>query len=69
MVVGIKDKPARLVIKHQPIKAVGWTSKTKDFPVADRSLLKNIRKGDQIRFDIRFEGQKYTIIDIEHFKK
>jgi Cu/Ag efflux protein CusF len=70
LVVDIKDKPARLVVKHQPIKAVGWlVSKIIAFPVADRSLLKKVKKGDNIHFDVRFEGQKYTIVDVEKLKK
>jgi Cu/Ag efflux protein CusF len=64
-VVAVLPRQAQLIVRCNPLKAVGWRSLTRKFPVADRNLLKSLKKGDQIEFDVRFEGQKYTIVDID----
>ncbi|MDR0549211.1 MAG: copper-binding protein [Deltaproteobacteria bacterium] len=64
-IVAIWPDKARLVIRCNPLKAVGWTSRTREFSVVDQKLLKSLKKGDRVKFDLRFEGQKYIIVDID----
>ncbi|MDR1394833.1 MAG: copper-binding protein [Deltaproteobacteria bacterium] len=68
LVLEKKEKKALLTVKHLPLKAVGWPGQVRDFPVADRKLFQKVKRGDKIRFDLRLEGQKYTIVHIENFK-
>jgi Cu/Ag efflux protein CusF len=55
----------RIVVEHGPIPQVGWEAMTMGFQVYDPSLLKGLKTGDKIRFDIRFQGQNYQIVDLE----
>ncbi|MDR1607303.1 MAG: copper-binding protein [Deltaproteobacteria bacterium] len=56
---------SRLIIKCAPLKAVGWDKTILDFPVANPNQLKKIKKGDRVKLDVRFQGQKYVVVDIE----
>ncbi|MDR2142388.1 MAG: copper-binding protein [Deltaproteobacteria bacterium] len=64
----IKVGQARLLVKCDPLKAVGWPMRILDLPVTDRALLKKIKKGDRIKFEVRFAGPKFEIVDIEKIK-
>lgn len=39
-------------ITHQPIKALGWPGMTMDFSLQDRGLLKQIKRGETVDFDL-----------------
>jgi Cu(I)/Ag(I) efflux system protein CusF len=64
-VVDILPFQMRLIVKCAPLKALGWLRADRNFPVADKSLLESLKKGDRIDFDLRFEGEKYVIVDID----
>ena len=39
-------------ITHEPIKALNWPGMTMGFRVADKALLKGLKAGDEVDFDL-----------------
>ena len=39
-------------ITHQPIKALGWPGMTMDFGVQNKSMLKELKAGETVNFDL-----------------
>ncbi|MDR1310140.1 MAG: copper-binding protein [Deltaproteobacteria bacterium] len=44
---------------------MGWDAMTMPFRVDDPALLEGLAPGDEIVADIRFQGQDYSVIDLE----
>ena len=60
------DAEAGMVnITHGPIQALNWPGMTMDFRVADKSLLKGLKAGDEVNFDLaKGPGGGYVISGI-----
>ena len=52
-VTDIDTGKGRVEIDHAPIPALQWPAMTMDFPVADKSQLARLKKGDAVVFDLR----------------
>ena len=51
----------RVTINHEPIQSLHWPAMTMSFMVADKSLLKDIRPGMKVDFELRKMGTNYKI--------
>lgn len=55
-------------ITHDPVKSLGWPGMTMDFQVKDKALLKSIKAGQKISFEIGKEASGYVITAISAAK-
>lgn len=55
----------KATITHDPVPALGWPAMTMGFAFEDASLLKDLKAGDNVRFDFRIQGNTSVIVDIE----
>lgn len=44
-------------LTHGPIKSLGWPGMTMDFKVKDSAILKGIKPGQKVEFDVIQEGE------------
>lgn len=59
----------KLNLDHGPIASLGWSAMTMDFQVKDPVLLKGLKPGQKIEFDLAAEGPgKFVITQIAHAK-
>ncbi|MDR1871704.1 MAG: copper-binding protein [Deltaproteobacteria bacterium] len=66
-VLAIRPDTASVVLKCNPLKALGWKVESREFSVVDLKLLKTLKKGDRVKFDLRFDGKQFVIVDIDKF--
>lgn len=52
-VTRVDAKAGKLGLKHGPIQSLNWPAMTMDFAVADPALLKSIRKGQAVHFEMK----------------
>lgn len=65
----IKISPdGTLNIAHGPVASLGWPGMTMDFQVKDKALLKGLKPGQKIDFDIGMQGGSYVITAIRPVK-
>ncbi len=50
-------------LTHGPIKTLGWPGMTMDFKVKDKLLLKEIKPGEKVEFNVVKEGPGKFYID------
>jgi len=56
-------------LTHGPIKSLGWSGMTMDFMVKDTALLKSIKPGQKVSFEVmKEESGKYYISSITPLK-
>lgn len=52
-------------LTHGPIKSLGWSGMTMDFAVKDATILKHVKPGQQVNFEVVNEGPgKYFVTRI-----
>ena len=51
-VVSVDKAKATVKLAHEPIKSLGWPGMTMDFTVANAALLKGLKAGDAVTFDL-----------------
>ncbi len=56
-------------LSHEPIESLGWKNMTMGFPVQNPALLKNIKPGAQVEFDLQKRGDAYLITSIKPLEK
>lgn len=64
MVKKVEREAGRVTIAHEPIQSLRWPAMTMKFTVADKSLLKDIRPGMKVDFELRRMGSNYKITQI-----
>jgi Cu(I)/Ag(I) efflux system protein CusF len=63
------DAPTqRVMLAHGPIPSVGMGPMTMMFKVKDAAMLKPLKEGDKVRFQVEDLGGSYTITRIETAK-
>ena len=67
-VVSVYAKDKRLLLNHGPIPSLGMGAMTMEFALADRTMLRRLKKGDQVRFSARQVADDYRITHIEVVK-
>lgn len=60
VVKAVDAKTNTVTLAHEPIAALGWPAMTMSFKVASPSLLKGLKTGDRVLFDL--QGQQITAI-------
>lgn len=55
----------KVTLKHEAMKDMGMPAMTMVYPVADASVLRNIKVGDKVRFRAATAGGNTTITDIQ----
>jgi Cu(I)/Ag(I) efflux system membrane fusion protein len=53
-----------LEMAHDPIPAIDWPAMTMPFDVADPALLKDLKQGQQVSFDLARQGEGYVVVGI-----
>ncbi len=56
-VVSVDKAMATIKLAHDPIKSLGWPGMTMDFTVVNAALLKGLKAGDAITFDLGQGGK------------
>jgi Cu/Ag efflux protein CusF len=60
------DAPSqRIMLAHGPIASIGMMPMTMMFKVKDPAMLKAVKEGDKVRFQVADIGGDYTITHIE----
>jgi Cu(I)/Ag(I) efflux system protein CusF len=61
VVTGVDGKAGTVTIKHGPIPTVGWPAMTMTFKAAPTSLLKGVKAGDKVAFNVRVQGSSNEV--------
>jgi Cu(I)/Ag(I) efflux system protein CusF len=61
VVTAIDPKAGKITIKHGPISAVGWPAMTMTFKATPPALLRGVRVGQTIGFDVRTRGMNAEV--------
>ena len=54
----------KLNLTHEPIASLGWKGMTMDFSVKNTALLKNLKPGAPVEFELQKTGKAYLITRI-----
>ncbi len=54
-----------VLIKHDPIKSLGWSGMTMDFSVRDKKLLQGLKPEQKVIFEFVEEKSRYVITSIK----
>ena len=49
-------------LEHEPMPSLGWPAMTMEFGVADKSLLRGLKPGDHVEFDVASKGPGEYVI-------
>jgi len=65
MVNRINMQHHKINLTHGPIKSLGWAGMTMDFVVKDTAILKHVKAGQKVSFEVLKEGPgKYFVVKI-----
>jgi Cu/Ag efflux protein CusF len=64
-VVAVDIPSANLRLDHQPIPALGWMGMTMTFIAADPAILKDIKVGDTVAFEIKSKTESGIITKVQ----
>ena len=56
MVNKIDLENSKINLTHGPVKSLGWPGMTMDFKVKDKAILKGIKPGQKVKFEVVKEG-------------
>jgi len=48
---------SKINLTHGPVKSLGWPGMTMDFKVKDNAILKGIKPGQKVKFEVVKEGE------------
>lgn len=68
VVKDIDAKQRTIILAHQPIKELNWSAMTMAFKVSDEKLLKGVKVGDQVSFDLKGSGMAPVVTAIRPAK-
>lgn len=68
VVKDIDTKQNTIILAHQPIKELNWSAMTMAFKVSDEKLLKGVKVGDQVSFDLKGSGMSPVVTAIRPAK-
>jgi Cu(I)/Ag(I) efflux system protein CusF len=61
VVTGVDGKAGTITIHHGPIPAVGWPAMTMTFKATPTALLKGVKAGDKVAFNVKIQGSSNEI--------
>jgi Cu(I)/Ag(I) efflux system periplasmic protein CusF len=64
----IDEAQAKLTIKHEPIKKFDMDAMTMVFKAADPAMLKAVKAGDKVQFNLDKVNGQFTVTKIEKTK-
>jgi len=64
LVTAVDQRSGGITIKHGAIPAVGWPAMTMTFHATPPSILKNIRIGQSVIFDVRANGMDAQVTSL-----
>lgn len=64
VVKDIDAKQNTIILAHQAIKELNWSAMTMAFKVSDAKLLKGVKVGDQVSFDLKGSGMSPVVTAI-----
>ena len=65
VITALDPKANRVTIKHRPIPAVGWPAMSMTFTASPPSLLKGLKVGQKIAFDVRTKGAAAEVTSVQ----
>ncbi|ASU39428.1 cation transporter [Herbaspirillum sp. meg3] len=68
VVKDIDTKQNTIILAHQPIKELNWSAMTMAFKVSNEKLLKGVKVGDQVSFDLKGSGMSPVVTAIRPAK-
>lgn len=54
-----------VVITHEPIKSLGWSSMTMDFRIEDKKLFDKLKQGKKVNFEFIIRGEDYVVTKVK----
>lgn len=60
----VDSATGKVNLTHEPIESLGWKSMTMGFAVQDPALIKNLKPGAQVAFELQKNGASYLITQI-----
>lgn len=63
-VVSVDEQAGKVKLTHEPIRSLKWPKMTMDFKTHDPTILKSLKPGDQIDFEIMKMEGGYRIVKI-----
>lgn len=64
-VSAIDAKAGTVTIDHQAIPAIGWDAMSMGFTASDPTMLKDLKVGDGVSFELKSAAEKTTIVKIQ----
>lgn len=64
VITAIDPKTAKLTIQHGPIPAVSWPAMTMAFKANPPTLLRGLRVGQRIGFDVKVQGASAEVTSV-----
>jgi Cu(I)/Ag(I) efflux system membrane fusion protein len=68
-VISVDIQTGTVKLNHDPIKSLKWPKMTMDFKAHDPALLKDLKPGDQVDFELTKMGGGYLIMKISPSNK
>jgi Cu/Ag efflux protein CusF len=63
-VISVDEQAGTLKLSHDPIKSLNWPKMTMDFKAHDPAMLKDLKPGTQVDFELMKEGSSYHVVKI-----
>ncbi|MDD5389953.1 MAG: efflux RND transporter periplasmic adaptor subunit [Gallionellaceae bacterium] len=60
----VNAQTGELEIQHEPIPSLDWPGMTMEFEVKDQAILKGLKPGQQVEFDLRNEDGDFPVVAI-----
>ena len=67
-ITAIDTKENILTLDHEAIPAIKWPAMTMGFKVADPKLLNGLVVGQTVDFELKSEGETYTVVGVKSKK-
>lgn len=64
-VQSVDTKAGRVKIAHEPVKSLGWPAMTMDFESADKTMLGQLKPGQQVLFTFEQRDKRFVITSIK----
>ena len=65
VITAIDTKENILTLDHEAIPAIKWPAMTMGFKVADPALLNGLAVGEKVDFELKADGEIYTIVSVK----
>jgi Cu(I)/Ag(I) efflux system protein CusF len=65
VITAINTKENILTLNHEAIAAIKWPAMTMGFKVADPKLLNGLAVGQKVDFELKADGEIYTIVSVK----